>query len=110
MRNQYAIDGLTEAFKNETSFKIEVFFFVFFTTDIWFLPISFLSKTILQTSMLIPLICELFNSAIESGVDLVTKEHHPLAKYAKDAGAAAVLLSLFLTFDIWIAVFIYEFF
>ncbi|WP_281951912.1 diacylglycerol kinase [Nitrosophilus kaiyonis] len=107
---KYAIDGLIEAFKNEVSFKIEIVFFTILTIVIWFLPISLLSKTILQTSIFIPLIVELINSAIERVVDLVTKDFHPLAKYAKDAGAAAVLLSLFLTLGIWIAVFIYEFF
>jgi len=107
---KYAIDGLIEAFQTETSFKIEVFAFFIFTIVIWFLPISILSKIIMQTAMLIPLITELLNSAVERVVDLVTKDIHPLAKHAKDAGAAAVLISFFLTIGIWIAVLIYEFF
>jgi len=107
---KYAFDGLIESFLNETSFKLEIFLFIFFSIIIWFLPISLLSKTIMQTAMLIPLIVELLNGAIERTVDLVTKEIHPLAKHAKDAGAAAVLISFFLTIGIWIAVLIYEFF
>jgi len=107
---KYAVDGLIESLLNETSFKLEVILFIFFSIIIWFLPISLLSKTIMQTAMLIPLIAELLNSAIERTVDLVTKEFHPLAKYAKDAGAAAVLLSFVLTVGIWSIVLIYEFF
>jgi diacylglycerol kinase (ATP) len=107
---KYAVDGLIESLLNETSFKLEVILFIFFSIIIWFLLISLLSKTIMQTAMLIPLIAELLNSAIERTVDLVTKEFHPLAKYAKDVGAAAVLLSLFLTLGIWNIVLIYEFF
>ena len=107
---RYALEGLAQAIKNETSFKIEVVLFVTFSILFWLLPISLLSKTILQTSLFIPLIVELLNSGIEAVVDLCTKERHPLAKYAKDAGAAAVLLSLFLTLGIWLAVGIYEFF
>jgi len=107
---KYAIDGLIESFINETSFKIEVIIFVILTPVIWFLPISLLSKAILQTSMFIPLIVELLNSAIERAIDLVTKEQHILAKFAKDAAAASVLLSLLFTMGIWISVFIYEFF
>lgn len=106
---KYAIDGLFATFKSETSFKIEIFLFIAFTLIIWFLPISFLSKLAMQISMLLPIIVELINSAIESVVDLTTKDFHPLAKQAKDAGAAAVLISLILTAGIWIFVIIYEF-
>lgn len=106
----YALEGLWQALKNETSFKIEVVLFIIFSTLFWLLPISLLSKVMLQCSLFIPLIVELLNSAVEAVVDLCTKERHPLAKYAKDAAAAAVLLSLFLTLSIWIAVGIYEFF
>ncbi len=105
----YAIEGLIESFKNETSFKIEVVLFFVFTVAIWLFDISLLSKVIMQTSMLIPLIVELINGAVERAVDLITTKKHPLAKFAKDAGAAAVLLSLFLTAGIWVAVFVYEF-
>jgi len=105
----YALCGLKECFRGETSFKIEVFFFILLSILLWFFPISLLSKVILQTSLFIPLIAELFNSAIERVVDLATQEFHPLAKGAKDSGAAAVLLSLFLTLGIWVAVGIYEF-
>ncbi len=107
---RYAMEGLAQAIKNETSFKIEVLLFMLFTLLFWLLPISLLSKIILQVSLFIPLIAELLNSGIEAVVDLCTKDQHPLAKYAKDAGAAAVLLSLLLTLGIWIAVGIKEFF
>ena len=107
---RYALEGLAAALKNETSFRIEAALFVILSITIWLLPISLLSKVILQTSLFIPLIAELLNSAVEALTDLVTTERHPLAKYAKDAGAAAVLLSLFLTLGIWAGVVIFEFF
>ncbi|BAF69324.1 diacylglycerol kinase [Nitratiruptor sp. SB155-2] len=107
---RYALDGLIECWRSETSFKIEVILFFLFSITFWLLPIALLSKTILQTSLFIPLITELLNSAIERVVDLVSPNHHPLAKAAKDAGAAAVLLSLFLTVGIWVTVAIFELF
>ena len=107
---RYALEGLLAAFKNETSFKIEIVLFIAFSLLFWLLPFSLLAKVILQTSLFIPLIVELLNSAVEGVVDLVTDEHHKLAKYAKDTGAAAVLLSLFFTVGIWIGVFIWQFF
>ncbi|MRJ01991.1 MAG: diacylglycerol kinase [Epsilonproteobacteria bacterium] len=106
---RYALEGLLEAWRRETSFKIEVILFFVLSLTFWLLPISPISKAVLQASLFIPLIAELFNSAIEALVDLVTQEYHPLAKYAKDGGAAAVLLSLFLTLSIWVAVCIFEF-
>ncbi|SMC08892.1 diacylglycerol kinase [Nitratiruptor tergarcus] len=104
----YALCGLKECFMSETSFKIEIVLFVILSITLWLIPISLLSKIILQTSLFIPLIVELLNSAIERVVDLACSKTHPLAKSAKDTAAAAVLLSLFLTLGIWAAVFVYE--
>ncbi len=105
---RYALEGLRDAFKGETSFRIEVILFVLFSVGFWLSPLHMESKAFLQASLFIPLIVELLNSAIERVVDLATKELHPLAKQAKDMGAAAVLLSLFLTLCIWIGVFCHE--
>jgi diacylglycerol kinase (ATP) len=55
------------------------------------------------TAFLVPIV-ELFNSAVENVVDLVTKEFHPLAKNAKDIGATAVLFSVVLHITCWIVI------
>jgi diacylglycerol kinase (ATP) len=104
----FALEGLYACWKNETSFKIEVVLFVVLTFFVWFLHFSFFSKMVLQISMFFPLIAELLNSAVESIVDLTTKEFSPLAKYAKDTAAAAVLLSFVVAAIIWITIFVYE--
>ncbi len=106
----YAIEGLKESFKNERAFQIETVAFVVLGIILWLLPLSLLSKVILQTSLFLPLIAELFNSAIERCVDLACQKKHPLAKFAKDAAAAAVLLTLLFTAGIWVGVCIFEFF
>ena len=106
---RYALEGLRDALKSETSFRIEVVLFVLFSVIFWVSPLHLASKMILQASLFIPLLVELLNSAIERVVDLAIKDIHPLAKEAKDMGAAAVLLSLFLTLFIWIGVFCFEF-
>ncbi len=105
----YALDGLLICFKEEISFKIELFVAIFLSIVIWLASLHPLSKVILQSSLLLPLIAELLNSAIEHLTDLCTQKPHPLAKAAKDMGAAAVLLSLLLTLGIWIAVGVYEY-
>jgi diacylglycerol kinase (ATP) len=67
----------------------------------WSLPVDFLHHSFLAISLFVPLIAEVINSSIERTVDLVTYEHHELAKRAKDAGAALVFLSLAMLAFIW---------
>jgi diacylglycerol kinase (ATP) len=104
---KYAREGLVEVFKKETSFKLEIFFFVILSVIAVCLPYPFWAKLILIGSMLLPLIAELLNSAVERVVDMVTSEYHELAKYAKDAAAAAVMLSLIFSGFVWTAVLFY---
>lgn len=97
----YALNGLVEITKNEKSFRLQIVLFVVGIIVACSLPIDFASKAILAVSLFIPLIAEVINSAIERAVDLVTFEHHELAKRAKDAGAALVFLSLSMLAVIW---------
>jgi len=97
----YALNGLMEITKNETSFKLQVILFVLLQVLIWFLPIDLVYQLILMISLFIPLMAEVTNSAIERVVDLVTVEYHLMAKYAKDAGATLVFLSLVVLTLIW---------
>ena len=100
--SSYAIEGLIEIFRNETSFKIEIILFIPLQILIFFLPIAFSYKAILSVSIFIPILAEIINSAIERVVDLVTKDYHHLAKSAKDAGSALVFVSIIMTIIIWI--------
>jgi diacylglycerol kinase (ATP) len=98
---RYALNGLIEVTKNEKSFRLQILLFVVGMIVAWVLPVDFLHHSILSTSLFIPLIAEVINSSIERTVDLVTYEHHELAKRAKDAGAALVFLSLAMLAFIW---------
>lgn len=100
----YAIAGLVDITKNESSFKLQIFLFVLMNVLAWSLPLAFHLQAILSISLFIPLLAEVTNSAIERVVDLVTMDYHELAKRAKDAGAALVFLSLVSTGCIWSAV------
>ncbi len=105
----YALSGLMELIKNETSMKLQIFCFILFNIVAFTLPISLESKFILSISLFIPLISEIINSAIERVVDLNIQEYHVLAKYAKDAGATIVLISVIMTLMIWIFTLYLEF-
>ena len=67
------------------------------------LPVAALERLALVVSMLLVLIAELLNSAIEATVDRISRERHPLAAQAKDMGSAAVLLALLLCGASWAA-------
>jgi len=58
-----------------------------------FLKVSALEFALLALSILAVLCAEMFNTAVEAVVDLVSPEYHPLAKIAKDTAAGAVLIS-----------------
>jgi len=99
----YALEGLVDITKHETSFKWQILLFVLGTVLAWFLPIATGYKLILSISLIIPVLAEIINSAIERVVDLVTQDYHILAKQAKDAGAAIVFVSLLTLGSIWVA-------
>jgi len=105
----YAIEGLIDVVKHETSFKWQLFMLFVFGIIAWSLPIGFIHSSILFISLFIPILAETVNSAIERVVDLVTNEYHILAKQAKDVGATIVLLSFIVTVLIWGAVLLVAF-
>ena len=99
----YALEGLVDITKHEASFKWQILLFVIGTTVAWFLPIEIGYKFVLSISLIIPVLAEVINSAIERVVDLVTQDYHILAKQAKDAGAAIVFISLLTLAAIWLS-------
>ena len=58
-------------------------------------------KVLMISSILLVLIVELLNSALESAVDHTSLEQHPLAKRAKDIASAAVFLSIVNAAVVW---------
>ena len=90
----YALSGLAAMWKNERSFRIEIFIIVPLFIAIWFLPATTLEQILLSATLLFILAMECVNSAIEACIDLLSPAFHPLAKIAKDCGSAAVFISI----------------
>ncbi len=67
----------------------------------WWLPVSSVERLLLILLMFLVLVVELLNTAIESIVDRVSMELHPLAGRAKDLGSAAVGLSILMSLLAW---------
>ena len=106
----YALDGFVHAFKNETSFKLELLIALIVFPAIYFMPFEFMYKLVLFITYFMIMVAELLNSAVENVVDLVTKEIHPLAKSAKDIGATAVLFTVVLHICCWLFIGLHTFF
>jgi diacylglycerol kinase (ATP) len=100
----YSFDGLKAAYRHEDAFRQEVWLAAVLIPLALFLPASGTGKSMMIASVVVVLIVELLNSAVEATVDRVSLEHHRLAKRAKDIGSAAVLLSLINVVVVWLLV------
>ncbi|MGD9787454.1 MAG: diacylglycerol kinase [Sulfuricellaceae bacterium] len=97
----YSLDGLRAAYRHEDAFRQEVFLSLLLIPAAFFLPASGVGKALMVGSVLLVLIIELVNSAIEATVDRISLENHKLAKRAKDIGSAAVLVGLVNVALVW---------
>jgi diacylglycerol kinase (ATP) len=100
----YSLDGLSAAFRHEDAFRQEVFLAAILIPVAFFMPAGGTGKALMIAAVLLVLIVELLNSAIEAAVDRISLENHLLAKRAKDIGSAAVLLSLINVPVVWFLV------
>ncbi len=97
----YSLAGFKAAFKYEDAFRQEVFFAVLLIPLAFYLASDPLHRALMIGSILLVLMVELLNSAVEAVVDRVSVERHELAKRAKDIGSAAVFIALTNAVVIW---------
>ena len=97
----YALKGLIDLIKTETSFKIELIITLILLPVIIFIDATLTNKALLFISLMGMLLAEAINSAIERVVDLVTLEHHHMAGRAKDVGSTIVFISIFIFIITW---------
>ena len=96
-----ALQGLRAAWQHEDAFRQEVLIAAIAIPAALLLPASSLGKAMMIASVLLVLIVELLNSALEAAVDHTSPEQHPLAKRAKDIASAAVFLSIVNALVVW---------
>lgn len=99
---RYSLDGLAAALRHEDAFRQELMLVaVLVPLGLW-LGNDGVERALLAGSVLMVLVVELLNSAVEAVVDRVSLEDHELAKRAKDYGSAAVMLALATTGIVWL--------
>ena len=100
----YSMQGFRMAWKSEHAFRQELMLVVPGVIVALLLPVSSLEKVALVAVLLLVLIVELINSAIEAVVDRISFDPHPLSRNAKDFGSAAVFLALTLAGLTWLLI------
>ncbi len=100
----YSLAGLRAAWRHESAFRQEVALAVVLLPIAFAVPMPGVERALLAASVLLVIVVELLNSAVESVVDRISAEHHPLSGRAKDIGSAAVLVALVLLGVVWACV------
>lgn len=98
-RNSLA--GLAEAMRCEDAFRQELILAAILVPLAFWVGRSGTERALLVASVVLVLVVELLNSAVEATVDRISFENHRLAKRAKDIGSAAVLLALLNAACVW---------
>ncbi|AEE68625.1 diacylglycerol kinase [Bordetella pertussis] len=106
---RYSLQGLKAAIKYEAAFRQELVLAILLVPAAFFLGRTTDEVFILIASVILVLVAELLNSAIEALADALSVETHPLLGRAKDLGSAAVMLMLLFTLAVWVAVLISRF-
>lgn len=99
----YSAAGIQAAYRGESAFRQEFWLAAFMLPAAFWLGRGWVEVSLLAGSVILVLIVELLNSAIEAAVDRISFELHDLSKRAKDLASAAVMLSLLLCAAIWLA-------
>lgn len=90
----YSMAGLRAAWRDESAFRQEVALAVVLLPAAVLVPASMTQKALLVGCVMLVLVTELLNSAVECTVDRISLEDHALARRAKDIGSAAVFVAL----------------
>jgi len=100
---RYSLDGLSAAL-SEAAFRQELVLAAVLVPVGLALGTTGIARALLAGSVLLVLVVELLNSAIEAAVDRVSLEDHALSKRAKDLGSAAVMVALISAAVVWLLV------
>jgi len=100
----WSMSGLRAAVRYEAAFRQELAASVLLVPLAFWLGQSGIERALLLASVLIVLLAELLNSAVEAAVDRVGMDDHPLSKQAKDLGSAAVFVAIINVLVVWLVV------
>jgi diacylglycerol kinase (ATP) len=97
----YSLKGLSAAWKNEAAFRQEAIVVIPAILLAFYLDVSSIERILMVGVMILVLVVELLNSAVEAAIDRIGPEIHPLSGRAKDMGSAAVLITILFAILTW---------
>ena len=100
----YSFQGFRHTWREEAAFRQEVALALIVVPAGLYFGRSGIERAMLVSPMLLILVVEILNSAVEAVVDRSGTERHPLAGMAKDMGSAAVMLSFVLLGTVWLLI------
>lgn len=89
----YAISGIIYVLKTQRNMRIHFAAAVLILILSWLLKLNTLELLVVSVTITLVIAAEMINTAIETVVDMLTQEYHPLAAVAKNVAAGAVLIS-----------------
>ena len=98
---RYSYAGLRTAFSSEEAFRLEVLALLVLTPLALWLGKDGVERALLIGVLLLLMIIELLNTAVEAVVDRIGAEYHELSRQAKDVGSAAVFIGMLLVVVVW---------
>lgn len=103
---RYSFAGLRSAFATEEAFRLEVLTLLILTPLALYFGETPVERILLIGSIMLLLIVELLNTAVEAVVDRIGSEYHELSRQAKDIGSAAVFIGMALVAMVWGLIFL----
>jgi len=100
----YSLSGFALAFRHEAAFRQEVLLAAVLVPIACFLDVTTVERVLLIGTVLVVLVVELLNSAVEAAIDRIGADDHALSKRAKDMGSAAVFVALVLLGVAWLLI------
>jgi len=107
---KYSWKGICSSWKHEAAFRQEIGLLMMLTPVSFWLAETLWQWVLLISVLLLLIVVELLNSAIESVVDRVGADYHKLSGRAKDQGSAAVLFAFIIALLVWGAMLYTKFF
>ncbi|WP_043914771.1 diacylglycerol kinase [Candidatus Regiella insecticola] len=104
--SQYSLKGLLAVWKNEAAFRQETTVAIIAIILAYCLDFTTIERILLIGSIVLVIIVEIINSAIETAIDRIGSEQHPLSGQAKDIASAAVFITIVMAFFVWISILI----
>lgn len=98
----YSWKGIRAAWQNEAAFRQEAIAAIIATIVACWLDVDAITRVLLIGVVVLVIIVEILNSALEAVVDRIGSDFHPLSGRAKDMGSAAVLLTILLAVFVWV--------